>query len=106
VYPVLLVGLPALMLFGLRRVFVSRREEPLVDSSRKQRLLILYLCFNVGYVAVVGNFLESGENNRFRFATDPLSLVLFGLALETLATRFSRWRLRPMAEREDAVEGG
>jgi len=33
-------------------------------------------------VALVGNLLELGENNRFRFETDPLSLCLLGLLLD------------------------
>ena len=31
---------------------------------------------------MIGNSLELGENNRFRFETDPLSLCLLGLALQ------------------------
>jgi hypothetical protein len=33
-------------------------------------------------VALVGSLLELGENNRFRFETDPLSLWLLGLVLD------------------------
>ena len=40
----------------------------------------------VVYVAIVGVLLESGENNRFRFTTDPLSLLLLALLLERVKT--------------------
>jgi hypothetical protein len=33
-------------------------------------LLFVALC--LGWVTLVGNLLERGENNRFRFAIDPL----------------------------------
>ncbi len=33
-------------------------------------------------MALVGNLLELGENNRFRFEADPLSLCLLGPLLE------------------------
>lgn len=44
----------------------------------------------VGWVALVGNSLDVGENNRFRFATDPLSLSLFGLLVEHLRAYYRR----------------
>jgi hypothetical protein len=50
--------------------------------DRPQRVVLGFLCFNIAYVALVGNLLELGENNRFRFETDPLSLCLLGLLLE------------------------
>ncbi len=59
--------------------------------SREQRLWVLFLCFNIGYVAFVGNLLEVGENNRFRFTTDPMTVVLLGLlAARLLAARWGR----------------
>jgi hypothetical protein len=34
--------------------------------------------FNMLWVVVVGNALELGENNRFRFVVDPLCVALLG----------------------------
>jgi hypothetical protein len=34
--------------------------------DRRQRFLAGLLCFNIAFVAVVGNLMELGENNRFR----------------------------------------
>ena len=60
-----------------------------------QRVLIVYLCFNIVYVAVVGNLFEMGESNRFRFVTDPLHLVLLGLFVHrVVAPRVSVLRAR------------
>jgi hypothetical protein len=76
----LILGLPAAWLLGLR-IGLSHRE------ASRIRVLALYLCFNIAWVAVVGNSLEVGENNRFRFLTDPLSLALLALIAERLWER-------------------
>ncbi len=81
-YLALLLGLPLLVAFGVL-VAVGRAGAGL-DSN--QRLVVGYLCFNIAWVALFGNLLELGENNRFRFETDPLSLTLLGL----LVQRFTR----------------
>ena len=43
---------------------------------------MLYACFNIMFVAFVWNSVEVTENHRFRFATDPLYVLLLGLALQ------------------------
>jgi hypothetical protein len=48
------------------------------------RLPMLFLWFNVAWVTIVANAVEVGENNRFRFAADPLvfaTLVAVSAAL-------------------------
>jgi hypothetical protein len=75
----LIVGLPAVFAVGL---VSALGRGPGRDLDRRQRLLAALLCFNIAFVAVVGNFLELGENNRFRFETDPLSVCLLGIALQ------------------------
>jgi hypothetical protein len=48
-----------------------------------------YALWNILWVALVGTGFEAGENNRFRYLTDPLALAL----VAALATRaFARWR--------------
>lgn len=84
-YLLLLIGLPALVLYGVKLGLSSPSTRRRLD--RNQRIVILYICFNIFYVAFVGNALETGENNRFRFMTDPLYLVLLGLAIEHLLAR-------------------
>jgi hypothetical protein len=41
-----------------------------------------FMTFTILYFTVAANFLDLGENNRFRFAIDPLVLVLFGAFLQ------------------------
>lgn len=75
----LLVALAAAGAFG---------RGPLAGGSRQTRALLGLLAANVVYVAVVGNSLELGENNRFRFETDGLSVVLLGAGLAALSARW------------------
>jgi hypothetical protein len=60
----------------LRQAFRRR------SISSPYALTLLFIWLNVVYVTIVGNAFELGENNRFRFVVDPLSLVLLGLALK------------------------
>lgn len=86
-YLTLLVGLPWLMVYATRAGLgygVGRSLQP------EQRGVVLWLCFNILYVALVGNLLEAGENNRFRFTTDPLSVALLGLWVQHAARTFAR----------------
>jgi len=81
-YLSLLVGLPLLLLASLRLAAGDRLPHG-------DRVLVVYMCFNIVWVAAVANAIEVGENNRFRFATDPLSTILLGLVLQrALASRF------------------
>jgi len=81
-YVTLILGLPLVVAFGLWTSLSHVRADPALGRDRA--LLVLYVSFTVLYVAVVGVLLESGENNRFRFTTDPLSLLLLALLLERL----------------------
>ncbi len=62
----------------LRSLF--RRDTPLEVVT-----LTGFLWFTVGYIFLVSNLLEVGENNRFRLYSDPLVLLL-------LATVVMAWR--------------
>ena len=59
------------------------RRRP--DSHGGSPLVLGYLWSTLVYVMVVGNFVEVGENNRFRLYTEPLLVVL-------LAALAVRWR--------------
>lgn len=85
VYILLTVGTPLLLLFGV--VSAANRGPFHGVLSRPQRLLVAYMCASVLYPALVGNALEVGENNRFRFMTDPFLVVILGLAIPSLARR-------------------
>jgi hypothetical protein len=54
------------------------------------RSSLLFLWFNIAWMAFVANGLEVGENNRFRFVTDPLVVTFLAcLAVNWLARRSS-----------------
>ena len=94
VYMFLLVGLPLLLVFALRRAIAGFRHN--AGLPRIQRATILYLCLTILYVAVVANTLGGGENNRYRFKTDPMYLALLGMFLQfRLIPWFKRRLTRP-----------
>jgi hypothetical protein len=88
----LILGLPAVFLVGL---VSALGRGPGRHFDRRQRLLAAWLCFTIAFVAVVGNLLELGENNRFRFETDPLSVCLLGVTLQSALGLVRRLRARP-----------
>jgi hypothetical protein len=88
-YGGLILGLPAVFVVGLVSV-LGRGPGRRLD--RRQRFLAGLLCFDIAFVAVVGNLMELGENNRFRFETDPLSVCLLGLAVQSAFERVRRRR--------------
>lgn len=55
----------------------------------------LFIWLNVMYVSCVGNLLEIGENNRFRFMIEPVSwIVLAGFITSCGKLIVVRWRAR------------
>jgi hypothetical protein len=93
-YLFLLLGLPLLLIAGLRRVIRG-------DLEPDQRRLLLYLCLNIAFVALVGNALEVSENHRFRFTTDPLYVVLLGLVVQQWMTRRAQRASRAVLSQGD-----
>ena len=84
--PLLLaLGLPVLLIFGLISTLQRRR-----NGSVPQRVTLCFICLTIIYVAVVGNFLELTENNRFRFVTDPFYFILLSLALKRILNSLIR----------------
>ncbi len=84
-YLLVIIGGPAVLLFRRR---LGRHFGP--------GLLLIWA--TVCYVAVVGNGIEVGENNRFRFTLDPLVLAALGVAVEQLLRRLASHkpeRVRP-----------
>lgn len=58
--------------------------------SRAHCVTLLYVALNIAVVAVVGNSLELGENQRFRFLSEPLTYLLLGLCIEQMLRRLHR----------------
>jgi hypothetical protein len=67
----------------VRRALAARPRDPTLGLTTG------FLVLNVIWIVVIGNAVELGENNRFRFVADPLCLALLGLFIED---RLRRWR--------------
>ncbi|UCG61786.1 MAG: hypothetical protein JSV52_00405 [Candidatus Zixiibacteriota bacterium] len=65
--------------FVLIRKSISGR-----DATAANTVTLLFIWFNLVYITVVGNAFELGENNRFRFLTEPMFLVCLGLAIKNI----------------------
>ena len=56
-------------------------------------MTLLFALFNIAWVIVVGNFLDFGENNRFRMLVEPLIWVVLVTSLnEALQPLWTRIR--------------
>jgi hypothetical protein len=63
-------------------------------AARARAILMAYLLFVCLYVATIGCMFENGENMRFRFATEPFTLILTLMVLRAL------WRRVPPRARQ------
>jgi hypothetical protein len=77
----LLIGLPALFLFGVGNLWKEIREK---RAPRARLALLLFVLFNILYLTLVSNLLSSFETNRYRFPIDGFFLILLGMALEAI----------------------
>jgi hypothetical protein len=69
--------------------------------SPEASFLIAYCTVAVVFVAVVGNSIEVGENNRFRFVTDPLLLIATASTVSVLLkARLHRGRRAVLSQSE------
>jgi hypothetical protein len=80
----LVVAYAAAIIYGLKIVFTHDRYARDVVGT------VAFITFTILYFTVMANFLDLGENNRFRFVLDPLVLVVFGLLLQNAV--LSHWR--------------
>jgi len=104
VYLFLFIGLPLLFAYGLMLALSRRSASAGLDRNR--RIVILYFCLAMAFVAVPGNLLELTENNRYRFSTEPFSLVLLGLFIQFfLIPRLSRALSRRDSRLREAPQG-
>jgi len=78
------LGLLAFAYGGMRAVRWAR------GSGTDKDLFFAWSVFTIAWVFCVGNALEVGENFRFRFAVEPLAVVLLGAVLAGLVRRLSR----------------
>jgi hypothetical protein len=46
------------------------------NLAEPANVLILFMTYNIIYVTLIGNVMDIGENNRFRYTIDPFLLIL------------------------------
>lgn len=74
----IIVGYCIAVFWGGRFAISSwRTQSPITPSE----ITVLFMLGTILYVTLVGNLMEIGENNRFRFDIDPLVIVILGLFL-------------------------
>ncbi len=52
------------------------------DVTKPASVTMLFILLNILYVAAVGNLLESGENERFRFIAHPLAMTALAVVIQ------------------------
>jgi hypothetical protein len=62
--------------------------------DKPENMLVLFMAYNIFFVTAVGNLMDIGENNRFRFTVDPFLLILLIFFLRNMIT------LRPRRNQE------
>lgn len=72
----LVIAFAAATIYGIRLVITQNR------SGRVRTALVAFMTFTIVYFTLMTNFLDLGENNRFRFTLDPLVLLLLGMLLQ------------------------
>jgi hypothetical protein len=61
------------------------------NLASPETLLVAFMAYNILFVTVIGNLVDIGENNRFRFTVDPFVLILFIFFVRNaIASIFSR----------------
>jgi len=80
----LIVALPLLLCWGMIALWRAARKE----GDKIKTGLIAFILGNILFVMLTTNFLSSFENNRYRFPTDCLYLILLGTFIQSV----SNWR--------------
>ena len=78
--------IPILYAWG---IIVSINGQRLSGYQKNETVLLKYIMFNILYVTIIGNFIETGENMRFRFLILPLMYIL-AMSFITFLTRKTR----------------
>jgi hypothetical protein len=82
----LVIAYAAATLYGLRLIL---RDKQLNYGTLA---VVAYITLTIIYFSIMANFTDLGENNRFRFALDPLVLLLFGALLQNSLLHLRRKR--------------
>jgi hypothetical protein len=80
----LFILIPIIYAWG---IVLAIRGNKLFGFTKNQALLIKYMMFNILYTMFIGNFIESGENMRFRFLIVPFIYILIALFIKHTISR-------------------
>lgn len=80
----LYIFIPILYSWG---IILSIKGRKILNFTKKQLSLMNYIMFNIIYITFIGNFVETGENMRFRFLIVPFIYILIALLLKYLIPR-------------------
>jgi len=101
-YVFLFLSLVAAFAYGLYAAFA--RADRGRGLTRSQRITVLFLCFNILYVAVLGCTFDVLETCRYRFMTDGLSVALLGLLIQRASESYRRWAKRHGADHRASAQ--
>ena len=79
-----LICIPLMLMLGVHLIF--KKETQIIV-----KITLVFLIFNVVYVMIIGNFLELGENNRFRYYTEIFHLIIWAIIIQLM---FNRKRIK------------
>ena len=79
--------IPLLFLWSFLLSFWPRFQ---LDLNKNRLITLRYIFFNILYVSVLGNLIETGENMRFRFLILPGLYIFFALFIKYLIGPRSR----------------
>ena len=82
----IVIGFPLSFAYGVWRL-ACLRGRPL------EAIVLMFVLFTCAYVYLVGTLVDLGENYRYRFLAEPLTLALLGTAIGDLWRRYSSGRL-------------
>jgi hypothetical protein len=68
-------------------LFIWRNRKHLAEP---ENMLVLFMVCNIFFVTAVGDLMDIGENNRFRFTVDPFILILLVFFLRNIMVLFSQ----------------
>lgn len=86
----MVIGLPFLVFVGFR---MTKKALSKGSIDLPFALTTLFLWTNVLYVTLIGNSLEYGENNRFRFTIEPFFIIILGLFLSHAIKKIKQRKL-------------
>jgi hypothetical protein len=77
---------PSVIIFCLWLCTAGWRDKS--EKGEQRRTMLGFICFTVLWISILPLLVNSVENNRIRFTTDPLLVILLSVTCQELWTRF------------------